>query len=233
MANGFKVFSVGEVLTAADVNDYLMEQSIGIFADSTARDAQITSPIEGQFCYLADSNLLQFYNGSSWSDFIGEGDISSVVAGTNLSGGGTAGAVTLNLAIDSAVAFADQTASAIILKDYAETDVAVTSATTLAIDLANGNTGTVTLGHNVTDIDFTNVPTNGISTFTLQVTQDGTGSRTMAINQVTVNGGSHATAKTPGGSGLTLSTAASSIDLLTFLFVDAGTPLLNSLLDFS
>jgi hypothetical protein len=233
MANGFKVFSVGEVLTAADVNDYLMEQSIGIFADSTARDAQITSPIEGQFCYLADSNVLQFYNGSSWANFIGEGDISSVVAGTNLSGGGTAGAVTLNLAIDSAVAFADQTASAIILKDYAETDVAVTSATTLAIDLANGNTGTVTLGHNVTDIDFTNVPTNGISTFTLQVTQDGTGSRTMAINQVTVNGGSHVTAKTPGGSGLTLSTAASSIDLLTFLFVDAGTPLLNSLLDFS
>mgnify|MGYP001439013469 FL=1 len=233
MANGFKVFSVGEVLTAADVNDYLMEQSIGIFANSTARDAQITSPIEGQFCYLADSNVLQLYNGSSWANFIGEGDITGVTAGTNLSGGGASGAVTLNLAIDSAVAFADQTASAIVLKDYAETDVAITSATTLAIDLANGNTGTVTLGHSVTDIDFTNVPTNGISTFTLQVTQDGTGSRTMAINQVTVNGGSHATAKTPGGSGLTLSTAAAKIDLLTFLFVDAGTPLLNSLLDFS
>jgi len=233
MANGFKVFSVGEVLTAADVNDYLMEQSIGIFSNSTARDAQITSPIEGQFCYLADSNVLQLYNGSSWANFIGEGDITGVTAGTNISGGGASGAVTLNLAIDSAVAFADQTASAIVLKDYAETDVAVTSATTLAIDLANGNTGTVTLGHSVTDIDFTNVPTNGISTFTLQVTQDGTGSRTMAINQVTVNGGSHATAKTPGGSGLTLSTAAGKIDLLTFLFVDAGTPLLNSLLDFS
>ena len=233
MANGFKVFAVGEVLTAADVNDYLMEQSIGIFANSTARDAQITSPIEGQFCYLADSNVLQLYNGSSWANFIGEGDITGVTAGTNLSGGGASGAVTLNLAIDSAVAFADQTASAIVLKDYAETDVAITSATTLAIDLANGNTGTVTLGHSVTDIDFTNVPTNGISTFTLQVTQDGTGSRTMAINQVTVNGGSHATAKTPGGSGLTLSTAAAKIDLLTFLFVDAGTPLLNSLLDFS
>ena len=232
MANGFKVFSVGEVLTAADVNDYLMEQSISIFANSTARDAQITSPIEGMFCYLADSDVLQLYT-TSWNDFIGAGDISAVNAGTNLSGGGTAGAVTLNLAIDSAVAFADQTASAIVLKDYAEPDVAVTSATTLAIDLANGNTGTVTLGHSVTDIDFTNVPTNGISTFTLQVTQDGTGSRTMAINQVTVNGGSHATAKTPGGSGLTLSTAAGKIDLLTFLFVDAGTPLLNSLLDFS
>ena len=94
MANGFKVFAVGEVLTAADVNDYLMEQSIGIFADSTARDAQITSPIEGMFCYLADSNVLQFYNGSSWASYIGEGDITGVTittAGTSgLSGGATA-----------------------------------------------------------------------------------------------------------------------------------------------
>ncbi len=233
MANGFKVFSVSEVLTAADVNDYLMEQSISIFANSTARDAQISSPVEGQFCYLADSNVLQFYNGSSWAGYIDEGDISSVVAGTNIGGGGTSGAVTLNLAIDSAVAFADQTASAIVLKDYAETDVAITSGTTLAIDLANGNTGSVTLAHSVTDIDFTNVPTNGVSSFTLKVTQDGTGSRTMAINAVTVNGGGNVTAKTPGAGGLTLSTGAADVDLLTFLFFDAGTPLLNSLLDFS
>jgi len=161
------------------------------------------------------------------------GDITGVTAGTNLSGGGDSGAVTLNLAIDSAVAFADQEASAIILKDYAETDVAVTSGATLSIDLANGNTGAVTLAHNVTDIDFTNVPTNGTATFTLKVTQDGTGSRTMAINAVTVNGGSHATAKTAGGSGLTLSTGANDVDLVTFLFFDAGTPLLNALLDFS
>jgi len=94
MANGFKVFSTGEVLTAADVNDYLMEQSIGIFANSTARDAQITSPIEGQFCYLADSNVLQFYNGSSWASFIGEGDITGVTvttaASSGLAGGATA-----------------------------------------------------------------------------------------------------------------------------------------------
>ena len=89
MANGFKVFAVGEVLTAADVNDYLMEQSIGIFANSTARDAQITSPIEGQFCYLADTNVLQFYNGSAWAAYLDEGDISNVSAGTNLNGGGS------------------------------------------------------------------------------------------------------------------------------------------------
>ena len=118
-----------------------------------------------------------------------------------------------------------------ILKDYAETEQAVTSATTLAIDLADGNCGSVTLAHNVTDIDFTNVPTD-FATFTLVVTQDATGSRTMAIDAVTVNGDSHQTAKTAGGAGLTLSTAPSSIDILTFLFVDE-TPYLFSQLAFS
>lgn len=120
------------------------------------------------------------------------------------------------------------------LTDYVETDVAVTSTSgVIAIDLANGNTGSITLSENITDIDFTNVPTNGTSSFTLKVTQDGTGTRTMAINAITVNGGGNVTGLTPGAAGLTLSTGAADIDLVSFLFFDAGTPLINSLLDFS
>ena len=230
--SGYKEFSTGEVLTAANVNDYLM-QVVMVFADATARDSGIAGGKrqEGQFYFLKNTNELGFYDGSNFVAFIGDGDISSVVAGTNISGGGTSGAVTLNLAIDAAVAFADQTASAIVLKDYAETEQAVTSGATLTISLANGNTGTVTLGVNVTDIDFTNVPTD-LVTFTLVVTQDGTGSRTMAINAITVNNDSHQTAKTAGGAGLTLSTAAASIDILTFMFVDE-TPYLFSQLAFA
>ena len=118
------------------------------------------------------------------------------------------------------------------LKDYVETDVAISSAAVLTIDLANGNTGSVTLAHNVTDIDFTNVPTNGVSTFTMKVTQDGTGSRTMAINAITVNGGSHVTGKTADAGGLTLTTTANKEDIVTFLFFDGGTPFINALLNF-
>lgn len=122
MANGFKVFAVGEVLTAADVNDYLMEQSISIFADSTARDAQITSPIEGMFCYLADTNELQFYNGSAWAGYIGEGDITGVTAGSGLSGGGTSGAVTLNVDINGQTSVTAATGDELLIADASDSN---------------------------------------------------------------------------------------------------------------
>jgi len=122
MANGFKVFAVGEVLTAADVNDYLMEQSISIFADATARDAQITSPIEGMFCYLADTNELQFYNGSAWAGYIGEGDITGVTAGSGLSGGGTSGAVTLDVDINGQSSVTAATGDELLIADASDSN---------------------------------------------------------------------------------------------------------------
>jgi len=122
MANGFKVFAVGEVLTAADVNDYLMEQSIGIYADSTARDSQITSPIEGQFAYLADTNNLTYYDGASWQSYIGDGDITAVNAGSGMSGGGTSGAVTLNVDINGQSSVTANTADEILIADASDSN---------------------------------------------------------------------------------------------------------------
>ena len=137
------------------------------------------------------------------------------------------------VAIDS-VTLKDGAVVGAALTDYVETDVALTSSSgVIAVDLANGNTGSITVSENITDIDFTNVPTNGTSSFTMKVTQDGTGSRTMAINAITVNGGGDVTGLTAGAAGLTLSTGANDVDLVTFLFFDAGTPLINALFDFS
>ncbi len=63
---GYRTFSAGEVLTAANVQTYLMDQAIPVFADATARDAAITSPSEGQHCFLSDTDALQYYTGSAW-----------------------------------------------------------------------------------------------------------------------------------------------------------------------
>jgi hypothetical protein len=63
---GFKTFADGDVLLASEVMGYMMKQQVCVFADSTARDAAILSPEEGQFAFLRDVNQITFYNGSSW-----------------------------------------------------------------------------------------------------------------------------------------------------------------------
>jgi hypothetical protein len=64
---GFKDFTTGEVLTAADVDGYLM-QGVWVFASAAARDAAVTSPQEGNFAYLKDTNVTTYYTGSAWAN---------------------------------------------------------------------------------------------------------------------------------------------------------------------
>jgi hypothetical protein len=90
---GFKTFTSGEVLTAADTNGYLM-QGVMVFASASARTAAITAPTEGQYSYLKDTNSTEYYDGAAWVAGV-EGDISGVTAGVGISGGGTSGTVTV------------------------------------------------------------------------------------------------------------------------------------------
>jgi hypothetical protein len=64
---GFKDFVTGEVLTAADVDGYLM-QGVWVFASAAARDAAVTAPSEGNFAYLKDTNVTTYYTGSAWAN---------------------------------------------------------------------------------------------------------------------------------------------------------------------
>jgi hypothetical protein len=91
---GFKTFTTGEVLTAGDVNGYLM-QGVLVFASEAARNAAITSPQEGQFAYTKDNNSLWYYTGSAWAASGATGDIEGVTAGVGITGGGTSGTVTI------------------------------------------------------------------------------------------------------------------------------------------
>jgi len=99
---GFKTFTTGEVLTAADVNGYLM-QGVLVFATEAARNSAITSPQEGQFAFTKDTNSLWYYTGSAWAASGATGDIEGVTAGTGISGGGTSGTVTITNSMATAI----------------------------------------------------------------------------------------------------------------------------------
>jgi hypothetical protein len=99
---GFKTFTTGEVLTAGDVNGYLM-QGVLVFASAAARDAAITAPQEGQFAFTKDTNGLWYYDGAVWVASGATGDIEGVTAGVGISGGGTSGTVTITNSMATAI----------------------------------------------------------------------------------------------------------------------------------
>jgi hypothetical protein len=90
--SGIRVFAAGEILTAAQVNGYLMDQTVTRFANADTRDDAFGGagqPVltEGRLCYLDDVNLIQFYDGASWvssSQFtVGDGTITEVKLADN------------------------------------------------------------------------------------------------------------------------------------------------------
>lgn len=65
--SGRKTFSPGDVLTSSDVQNYLMDQSVMVFAGTAARTSAIPSPSAGMVAYSTATSL-QVYNGSAWVD---------------------------------------------------------------------------------------------------------------------------------------------------------------------
>jgi hypothetical protein len=91
---GFKTFTTGEVLSAADVNGYLM-QGVLVFATEAARNSAITSPQEGQFAYTKDNNSLWYYTGSAWAASGGGSTAVGVTAFTSSAQNTTSGTATV------------------------------------------------------------------------------------------------------------------------------------------
>jgi len=80
---GALLFTSGQVLTAAQVNTFLMDQSIMRFATTAARDAAFGGAgeptlAEGMFAYIDADNKLYYYDGSAWNEFATGADVLQV-----------------------------------------------------------------------------------------------------------------------------------------------------------
>jgi len=69
---GYKLFNTGDVLTAAQVNTYLQEQVVMVFANATARTTALSGVLaEGMVSYLKDTDAVEKYNGTAWVSLAG------------------------------------------------------------------------------------------------------------------------------------------------------------------
>jgi len=64
---GYKLFSTGDVLSASDVNTYLQQQTVMVFASAAARTTALSSVLaEGMVSYLKDTDVVEIYTGAAW-----------------------------------------------------------------------------------------------------------------------------------------------------------------------
>ena len=123
---------------------------------------------------------------------------------------------------DSKLSYTDgtETLTNKTLTNPATTDQTLTSGETIAWDMDSGDIAKLTLGVNATLSNPTNLKD---TTYIIKITQDGTGSRTLAYGTAY---------KWAGGTAPTLSTDADAVDIITF--VSDGTNMYGSILnDFS
>jgi hypothetical protein len=134
---GYKEFTTGDVLTAADANGYLASQVVMVFADAADRTADLTSPEEGMISYLKDTNAVEKYDGAAWVSVGGGGggkvlqvvsattSTSTTIASTSLTDTGLSASITPSLASSKILVIVNQS--------LASTRSAANTASTLAL----------------------------------------------------------------------------------------------------
>ena len=165
---GVRLFTAGSVLTASQVNTYLMDQTIGRFADSAARDAAFgglgePSLSEGRVCYLDSDNKLYLYDGTTWVEIgaqIEDGEVTEAKIAT--------GAVTVDKLGTGAV-----TSAKILDGTIVNADINASASVALS-KLATGTVGTVVL-HNASGVPTATALSGDVTVNSSGVTAIGSG----------------------------------------------------------
>lgn len=86
----YHLFSTGEVLTASNVNSYLMNQTVMVFASASARTTALSGVLaEGMISYRTDSHILEYYSGSAWTAVSSAGYSAPTIGSTSIPSGTT------------------------------------------------------------------------------------------------------------------------------------------------
>ena len=91
----------------------------------------------------------------------------------------------------------------------------------VVLDLGNSSVFDLTLDNNVDKFELINIPTDG-GTFTIKLTQDTTGGRTVDIDDFNTNTPANIPVYWPGGVVPTMTSAASKTDIYSFKFFDGS-----------
>ena len=204
--SGWKSWAANEVVQATDFQNYIQDQVVQVYTNSGARGSALGTAVSaGMISYLTASTALEVYNGTSWVT-VDAGDITAVTAGTGLTGGGTSGAVTLNVNLGSIFASPSLTGTATLAAGSVTGNLVVggdlsdpnwTSARVLTTSGSTAVTSTVT----TTELGYLSGVTSAIQTqLNARVNQTNGVVTTAAVGSVVVRNIAISTATPSGGS---------------------------------
>jgi hypothetical protein len=91
---GHRAWIPGETITADNVQQYLQDQAVQVYDNAAARGSALVGFVaEGMVSYLKDTNQIEYFDSSSWTNVIPSSFPSSVIS-TPVNSRGTAFAIT-------------------------------------------------------------------------------------------------------------------------------------------